>query len=123
MFLSAWTVQRCSIAAGHSSLVAFQIPAAPSAITSAGAHIPRAVRSRLKPQPALVALARSQLQPEQRLLALERQAPGEPHVLGDHVVGAQLEVNRVEVAVDEIVPAEVALTPRLVALAAVLSDP
>ena len=45
-FLSAWTVQRCSSALGQSSRVAFQIPGAPSAITSAGALSPRAIMSR-----------------------------------------------------------------------------
>jgi hypothetical protein len=45
-FLSACTVQRCSSAAGHSSLAAFHRPGAPSATMSAGAFMPRATRSR-----------------------------------------------------------------------------
>jgi hypothetical protein len=47
-FLSAWTAQRCSIVPGHSSLVAFQMPGAPSAMISAGVRIPRCCRSRPK---------------------------------------------------------------------------
>jgi putative transposase len=45
---SACTVQRCERAWGHSSRVAFQIPGAPSAITSAGGRMPRSCRSRPK---------------------------------------------------------------------------
>src|SRR4051812_27298158 len=44
MLRSAWTVQRCWIAPGQSSCVAFQIPGAPSAMTSAGARILRTWR-------------------------------------------------------------------------------
>jgi hypothetical protein len=74
-------------------------------------------------QPRLVALARPELQPEQHLLAFQREAPGDQHALGGLVVGAQLQVDRVQVAVDEIVGREVSLAPRRVALARVLADP
>src|SRR3954451_25101460 len=70
-----------------------------------------------------MALARAELQPEQHLLALQRQAPGDQDALGGLVGGAQLQIDRVQVEVDEIVAAEVALAPRLVALAGVLADP
>jgi hypothetical protein len=94
-------VQHCSTAAGHSSRVAFQIPGAPSAMTRAGGAHPARLQITAEVQPALVALARPELQPEQHLLALQGQAPGDQYALGRLVVGPQLQIDRVQVAVRE----------------------
>src|SRR5512133_12355 len=74
-------------------------------------------------QPRLVALAAAELQPEQHLLALEREPPGDQHALGRLIMGAKLEIDRVQVTVHEVVLVEPPRAPRAVALARVLADP
>jgi hypothetical protein len=96
MFLSACTVQRCSNAVGQSSRVAFQIPGAPSAITSAGARRPRAIMSRAEGKPGLVALTAPQSQSEEDLAALQRHAPANKDALRGRVVGMQLQIDRIQ---------------------------
>jgi hypothetical protein len=80
MFLSAWTVQRCSIAPGHSSLVAFQIAGAVGDDQRRRPH-PAGLHVTAELQPAVVAPAAAELQPEQDLLALQRDAPRHQHTL------------------------------------------
>ena len=116
-------MQRCSSALGHSSRAAFHSPGAPSATISAGARSPRSMQVAAEGEPVLVALAAAQRQPEQHLAALQRDAPGDQHALGRLVVGAQLQIQRVQEQVDEVVLVEPALAPAPVALARVLADP
>ena len=113
-------MQRCSSACGHSSRTAFHRPGAPSATDQ-----PRRVHSAAgqvaaEGEPVLVALARAELQPEQDLSALQRHAPGDQDPLGRRVVGVQLQIDRVEEQVHEVVLLELALAPAAVALAGVL---
>ncbi len=54
-------------------------------------------------EPVLVALPAAELEAEQDLAALERDAPGDEYTFGRLVVGAQLQVDRVQEAVDEVV--------------------
>ena len=121
---SACTVQRCSSAAGHSSLTAFHRPGAPSATTMgrrAQAAIDEVAPER---QPGVEAPpAGAEPQSEQDLSALQRDAPRDEHALGGLVVGVQLQVDRVQEAVDDVVLLEPALAPAPVALPGVLQDP
>jgi hypothetical protein len=116
-------VQLWQTAAGHSSLDG--LPDLGRAVGDDQRRRPHAVVDQIarELQPLLVALARSQLQPEQHLGALQRQAPGDQYAFGGLVVQAQLEVDRVQVAVDEVVLVQAALTPGAVALTGVLADP
>lgn len=74
-------------------------------------------------EPVLVALPGAELEAEQHLLTLERDPPGDQDTLGRFVVGAQLQVDRVEEAVDDVVRVEAAAAPGAVALARLLADP
>ncbi len=74
-------------------------------------------------EPVLVALAAAELQPEQHLAPLERDAPGDQHALGRRVVGPQLQLDRVQEAVDEVVLVQAPAAPGAVARLRVLADP
>src|SRR6266567_2430198 len=117
MLRKAWTVQRCSLAAG--------LPDPGGAVGNDQRRRPHPARGEVAPevQPRLVALARAELQAEQHLLPFQRQAPGDQDTLGGLIVGAQLEVDRVQVAVHEIVLVEATLAPPRVALTGVPADP
>jgi hypothetical protein len=122
-FLSAWTVQRCSRASGLSSRVAFQIQGAPSASTSAGERSPRSIMSRANASQGVVALAAPQSQSEQDLPALQGYSPADQDSLRWCVVGAQLQIDRIQKQVDDVVGLEALAAPLPVSLAGVLTDP
>jgi hypothetical protein len=123
MFLKAWTVQRCSIAPGHSSRVAFQMPGGAVGDDQRRRPHPAGPEVAAEVKPGLVALPAAERQPEQHFLSFEGEAPGDEHALGRLVVGPQLEVDRVQVAVDEVVGGEIALAPGAVALPGAPADP
>jgi hypothetical protein len=100
---SACTVQRCSSAAGPQ--LADRLPQAGRPVGDdhgrrAQAAVDEVAAER---QPALVALAAPERQAEQHLAALERDAPGDQHALRRLVVGMQLQIDRVQEAVDDVV--------------------
>src|SRR5271165_5528970 len=74
-------------------------------------------------EPRVIALAASESQSEQDLPPLERHPPADKNALRWCVVGAQLQVDRVEEEVDDVVLLKAPAAPLPVSLAGVLTDP
>ena len=73
-------------------------------------------------EPVLITLAATELQAEQHFTALQRDPPRDQDPLGGLVVGAQLQIDRVEIQVREIMLAEVTLAPGRIPGGGVLAD-
>ena len=120
---SAWTVQRCSRAVGPDLPRRLPDPGCPVGdherrrAQAAGDHVPG------EREPAVVALTAPQGQPEQDLAALQGDAPAHQDALCGLIVGAHLQVDRVEEQVHDVVLLKAPLAPVAVSLAGVLTDP
>lgn len=115
-------MQRCSSAAGQSSPTAFQLPGAVGDDKRRRSH-PAGGEVAPEGESGLVALPAPRGEPEQDLAALQGDPPGAEDTLGRLVLGAQLQVDRVQGEVDQVVLVEAALAPAPVALTSVLADP
>jgi hypothetical protein len=84
---------------------------------AAGDHVPG------EGEPRLVALPAPQSQSEEDLAALQRHAPAHKDALRRRVVGVQLQIDRIQEAVDDVVLLKAPPAPLAVSLAGVLTDP